>query len=146
MSITLTTPNDTLDWGRKLAGELRAGDVVALCGQLGAGKTQATKGLVLGLGSEAPVTSPTFTLLHEYSQGRLPVFHFDFYRMEAAEEVLTVGWDDILDEPGVVIVEWADLFPELLPAHTRWFQFTTQPDGSRLVQALNGPPPAAQRD
>lgn len=133
MTTQLPTPESTLAWGRDLAASLSAGDVVALCGNLGAGKTQATKGIVEGMGSAAAVTSPTFTLVHEYADGRLPVFHFDFYRMERAEEVLTVGWDDILDEPGVVIVEWADLFPDLLPPHTRWFQFTTQQDGSRLV-------------
>ena len=133
MSTRLTTPEATFDWGRELAASLRAGDVVALCGQLGAGKTQATKGILAGLGSQAAVTSPTFTLVHEYPDGRLPVFHFDFYRMDSAEEVLTVGWDDILDEPGVVIIEWADLFPELLPPHTRWFRLKPQPDGSREV-------------
>lgn len=134
MSTRLATPESTLAWGRELAASLNAGDVVALCGNLGAGKTQATKGIVEGLGSQAAVTSPTFTLVHEYADGRLPVFHFDFYRMERAEEVLTVGWDDILDEPGVVIVEWADLFSDLLPPHTRWFQFTAQPDGARVVE------------
>ena len=134
MSARLATPEATFDWGRELAASLEAGDVIALCGQLGAGKTQATKGILAGLGSQAAVTSPTFTLVHEYTDGRLPVFHFDFYRMDSAEEVLTVGWDDILDEPGVVIIEWADLFPELLPPHTRWFQFSAQEDGSRLVQ------------
>ncbi len=133
MSKLLPTPEATFDWGRELAASLRAGDVVALCGQLGAGKTQATKGILAGLGSQAAVTSPTFTLVHEYTDGRLPVFHFDFYRMDSAEEVLTVGWDDILDEPGVVIIEWADLFPELLPPHTRWFHLTPKPDGSREV-------------
>lgn len=133
MSTRLPTPEATFDWGRDLAASLRAGDVVALCGQLGAGKTQATKGILDGLGSQAAVTSPTFTLVHEYTDGRLPVFHFDFYRMDSAEEVLTVGWDDILDEPGVVIIEWADLFPELLPPHTRWFHLTPQTDGSREV-------------
>ena len=131
-SVTLATPEATFDWGRELAASLQPGDVIALCGQLGAGKTQATKGIVAGLGSQAAVTSPTFTLVHEYTDGRLPIFHFDFYRMDSAEEVLTVGWDDILDEPGVVIIEWADLFRELLPPHTRWFQFTPQEDGSRL--------------
>jgi len=132
MSTHLATPEATFDWGRELAASLQPGDVIALCGQLGAGKTQATKGIVAGLGSQAAVTSPTFTLVHEYTDGRLPIFHFDFYRMDSAEEVLTVGWDDILDEPGVVIIEWADLFRELLPPHTRWFQFTAQEDGSRL--------------
>ena len=139
MSTRLATADDTRRWGLTLAESLQAGDVVALCGQLGAGKTQATKGIVAGLGSLADVTSPTFTLVHEYTDGRLPVFHFDFYRMEQSGEVLTLGWDEILDEPGVVIVEWADLFPELLPPHTRWFQFTLQPDGAREVMERQGP-------
>ncbi len=139
MSTRLATADDTRLWGLTLAESLQAGDVVALCGQLGAGKTQATKGIVAGLGSQADVTSPTFTLVHEYTDGRLPVFHFDFYRMEQSGEVLTLGWDEILDEPGVVIVEWADLFPELLPPHTRWFQFTQQPDGAREVRERQAP-------
>ncbi len=138
MSTLLATADDTRLWGITLAESLQVGDVVALCGQLGAGKTQATKGIVVGLGSQADVTSPTFTLVHEYTDGRLPVFHFDFYRMEQSGEVLTLGWDEILDEPGVVIVEWADLFPELLPPHTRWFQFTLQQDGSREVIERQG--------
>lgn len=117
----LHSPEETLEWGRELAGNLRAGDVIALCGNLGAGKTQAAKGIALGLGSAADVTSPTFTLVHEYTDGRLPLFHFDFYRMKDEAEVLALGWDEFLDEPGVVLVEWADRFPALLPPRTRWF-------------------------
>ncbi|MFM2142034.1 MAG: tRNA ((37)-N6)-threonylcarbamoyltransferase complex ATPase subunit type 1 TsaE [Verrucomicrobiota bacterium] len=130
---TLATPEDAHAWGLKLADSLAEGDVVALCGTLGAGKTQITRGIVAGMNSEADVTSPTFTLVHEYRDGRLPVFHFDFYRMDSATEVIGIGWDDILAEPGIVIVEWADLFPDLLPPHTRWFQIDIQPDGSRLI-------------
>lgn len=130
---TLATPEDAHAWGLKLADSLAEGDVVALCGTLGAGKTQITRGIVAGMNSEADVTSPTFTLVHEYRDGRLPVFHFDFYRMDHATEVIGIGWDDILAEPGVVIVEWADLFPDLLPPHTRWFQIDIQPDGARLI-------------
>lgn len=139
MTITLPTPEATHDWGRELAESLKAGDVVALCGHLGAGKTQVTKGLVAGMGSVADVTSPTFTLVHEYLDGRLPLFHFDFYRMDEAAQVLTVGWDDIMDEPGVVIVEWADLFPELLPEHARWFYFESLPTGERRVKECPAP-------
>lgn len=135
----LATPEDTLTWGRALGAGLAAGDVVALCGPLGAGKTQAAKGIVAGLGSQAAVTSPTFTLVHEYRDGRLPVFHFDFYRHERPGAVLAAGWDDILDEPGVVVVEWADRFPELLPAHARWFVFEPLPDGSRRVMEKTAP-------
>ncbi len=140
MTALLATPEATLEWGRELAQSLESGAVIALCGHLGAGKTQATKGIVAGLESEASVTSPTFTLVHEYVDGRLPIYHFDFYRMERPEEVLSVGWDDFLDEPGVVIVEWADLFADLLPPQTRWFRFESLPTGERRVMET---PPAA---
>ena len=130
---TLATAEDAQAWGAQLAQSLSAGDVVALCGTLGAGKTQITRGIVAGMGSQAAVTSPTFTLVHEYLDGRLPVFHFDFYRMDSAAEVIGIGWDEFLMEPGVVIVEWADMFPELLPENTRWFHIEPQPDGARQV-------------
>jgi len=107
--------------------------VVALCGQLGAGKTHVVKGLLAGLGSDEDATSPTFSLVHEYAKARLPVFHFDFYRMEREGDLLNIGWDEYLDEPGVVIVEWADLFPGLLPAHAQWYRLEALPEGGRRV-------------
>jgi tRNA threonylcarbamoyladenosine biosynthesis protein TsaE len=134
----LASVDDTISWGRELAASLKAGDVVALVGTLGAGKTHATKGLVAGLGSTVEVSSPTFTLVHEYTGGRLPAFHFDFYRLDAPQEVLNIGWDDYLDAGGVVIVEWADKFPELMPEGTRWFQFEMLPDGARAVEEREG--------
>lgn len=131
--IHLRTADDAHAWGMQLSPSLEAGAVIALVGTLGAGKTQITRGIVAGMASEAAVTSPTFTLVHEYLDGRLPVFHFDFYRMERAGEVIGLGWDEFLQEAGVIIVEWADLFPELLPPATRWFQIEALPDGSRHV-------------
>ncbi len=130
---TLATADDAHTWGMQLAPTLAAGDVIALVGNLGAGKTQITRGIVAGMESKADVTSPTFTLVHEYLDGRLPIFHFDFYRMESAAEVIGVGWDEFLSEPGIIIVEWADMFPDLMPPHTRWFHIEAQPDGSRAV-------------
>ncbi len=131
--ITLATADDAHAWGMQLAPTLAAGDVIALCGTLGAGKTQITRGIVAGMQSQAAVTSPTFTLVHEYVDGRLPVFHFDFYRMESAAEVIGIGWDEFLTEPGVIIVEWADMFPDLMPPPTRWFHIHAMQDGSRTV-------------
>ena len=131
----LSTAEDTMAWGKALAAGLRPGNVVALCGQLGAGKTHVVKGLLVGLGSAEDVTSPTFSLVHEYQRARLPVFHFDFYRMTSEAELLNIGWDEYLDEPGVVVVEWADLFPALLPAHAQWFQLEVLPEGGRRVTA-----------
>ena len=109
------------------------GDVIALVGDLGAGKTHWTKGFVAALGAASPVTSPTFGIVHEYDGGRLPVRHLDFYRIESEAELLALGWDEILDAPGVVIVEWADKFPDLLPAGTQWFRFEIGPAGTRKV-------------
>lgn len=119
--------------GAQAAAGARAGAVIALVGGLGAGKTHWTKGFVAGLGSAAEVTSPTFGLVHEYPGGRLPVFHLDFYRLEHPDELLAIGWDEILDSGGVVIAEWADKFPGLLPENTVWLEFAITADGARVV-------------
>lgn len=113
---------ETFAHGRALAGSLRAGDVLALDGDLGAGKTHFVKGIAAGLGCDGDVTSPTFTLVHEYTGGRLPLFHFDFYRLETEDETLRLGLDDYLGADGVLVIEWAGKFPALLPVHTRWFR------------------------
>lgn len=109
--------------GWQFAENLKAGDVVGLCGDLGTGKTHFVKGLAASLGAKTEVNSPTFTLVHEYTGGRLPVFHCDFYRLNTEAEVVGIGFDDYLDEGGVLVIEWADKFRSLLPAHTRWIQF-----------------------
>ncbi len=133
MPVVLNTEAETVAYGARVAADLSAGDTLALVGDLGAGKTHFTKGIVAGLGCDASVTSPTFTLVHEYTGGRLPVFHFDFYRLESAEELLNIGWDDYLDASGVAVVEWADKFPDLLPANTQWWQFNIFPEGARTL-------------
>lgn len=120
--------------GRAAAALAMRGSVIALVGGLGAGKTHWTKGFVAGIGSSAEVTSPTFGLVHEYPGGRLPVFHLDFYRLEAEEELLAIGWDELLDQDGVIIAEWGDKFPGLLPPETTWLHFTVEPGGSRTVR------------
>ncbi len=134
----LRTPEDTIAFGQAFAGTLESGDVVALCGELGAGKTHLVKGLVAGLGAECAVTSPTFTLIHEYRGGRLPVFHADWYRVEEEQELLKIGIDDYLAEEGVVIVEWADKFRAVLPARTRWIELRFLEDGTREVTDSGG--------
>ncbi len=122
-----------MDFGRTVAETLQRGDVLALSGDLGAGKTHFVKGLTAGLGADAPVTSPTFTLIHEYIGGRLPVYHFDFYRLEDEDEALKIGLDEYLDGGGISGIEWADKFPALLPAHTRWLSFSHGPEGARQI-------------
>ena len=127
-------------FGRELAESLRPGDVVGLIGDLGAGKTHLSKAIVAGLGARETVTSPTFTLIHEYLSGRLPVYHFDFYRAEEPEEIVGIGWDDYLDRDGVILVEWADKFPGLLPSGARWLQLSVTGPERRTVTFLSTAP------
>lgn len=121
--------------GREIGRAARAGEVIALVGDLGAGKTTLTQGIVEGLGYEEAVTSPTFSLVQEYLGGRLEVFHFDFYRVEDEHELLDLGWDDYLDREGVVIVEWPTLHPDLLPKGTRWLELSHIGEG-RIINAI----------
>jgi tRNA threonylcarbamoyladenosine biosynthesis protein TsaE len=107
--------------------------VLALCGELGAGKTQFVKGLAAGLGYQGEVTSPTFTLIHEYLGGRLPLYHFDFYRLETEDEALRLGLEEYFLGDGVCVVEWADKFPALLPPGTRWLHFAIGGDSERTI-------------
>jgi tRNA threonylcarbamoyladenosine biosynthesis protein TsaE len=103
----------------EIAGTLDQNAVVALRGDLGSGKTEFARGLVLGLGSNDPVTSPTFAIAHEYGGAAFPVYHFDFYRMEDSTEFETCGFEECVGS-GLVIAEWADHFAERLPPQTLW--------------------------
>jgi tRNA threonylcarbamoyladenosine biosynthesis protein TsaE len=133
------SPAETFNHGRTLAESLRPGDVIALCGDLGAGKTHFVKGLAAELGCDPDaVTSPTFTLINEYTGGRLPLFHFDLYRLESEDELLRVGLDDYLESNGIVAIEWADKFPALLPRGTRWLHFGHTEDGRRTIEEKRG--------
>jgi tRNA threonylcarbamoyladenosine biosynthesis protein TsaE len=126
---------ETAALGRERATRLRAGDVVALAGDLGTGKTQFVKGLVAGLGSAAAVTSPTFTFLHEYTAGRLPVYHFDFYRLENCEAALRLGLDDYFFGEGVSVIEWADRFRDLIPDNAYWISFEMKSETARIIRS-----------
>ena len=119
--------------GARLAGKIQAGDVLALVGDLAAGKTQLVKGLAKGLGSEEVVTSPTFTLVHEYQRGRLPIYHFDFYRIENLAALQAIGFDEIVFGDGVSVIEWADRFAEAIPAQARWIKFEIVSEDQRRI-------------
>ena len=130
------SPAQTAARGRALAADARPGEVWALVGDLGAGKTHFVQGIAAGVGALGPATSPTFALVHEYVGGRLPVFHFDFYRLETAGEALALGLEEYFDGGGLTVVEWADKFPALLPPGTRWFRFETgDGDRRRIVES-----------
>ncbi len=124
---------ETVAYGGRRAQSLHAGDVLALAGDLGTGKTQFVKGLVAGLGSDDEVTSPTFTLIHEYTSGRLPIYHIDFYRLNHRDELRQLGLEDYFNGEGVCVIEWADRFPEILPARAEWFWFETRSENERAI-------------
>ncbi len=108
--------NDTFEYGRKFGEKAKAGDVYLLDGELGVGKTVFTKGFGKGLGIDTPISSPTFTILKEYDEGRLPMYHFDVYRVGSEDEMEEIGFFDKLDNAdGVILIEWAKLIPGLIP-------------------------------
>ena len=111
------TERETYEMGVRMGRESRAGQVYALIGDLGVGKTVFTKGLAFGLGVEEPVSSPTFTIVQSYEEGRLPFYHFDVYRIGDAEEMDEIGYEDYIYGDGVSLIEWADLIEEILPEH-----------------------------
>lgn len=123
----------TITFAREWSRTLQPNDVVGLTGDLGAGKTHFVKGLLAGLEIKGEATSPTFTLLHEYRGGRLPVYHFDFYRLQSPREVEEIGFDDYLCEGGVTVIEWADRFPEILPKRARWLRLETTDENNRVI-------------
>lgn len=125
----------------RLASDLKPGDVLALVGDLGAGKTEFTRGLglALELPSDVPVCSPSYLLLNLYSGGRLPLAHVDGYFMEDGDDLERAGLADLLADGWVVVVEWAERVADALPQHTRWIHLSPGPaSGSRRV-TLGGP-------
>ena len=127
------SPAETEAIGRQLAERIDVGGVLALKGELGSGKTLFVKGLVAGLGSSADVTSPTFTIAHEYRGGRLPVYHFDFFRLEDSQSLARLGLDDYFFGDGVSVIEWADRFPEFIPEQARPILFEIKSNTQRTI-------------
>ena len=125
---------ETLAFGRQLAATLRPGDVLALTGELGAGKTCLVKGIAAGLGILQNVTSPTFTLIHEYRGGRLPLAHIDLYRLETSGAAVAIGIEDYLSGPGVAVIEWSERIEALLPAQTKRIHLTVVDETTRQIE------------
>tara|TARA_B100001750_G_scaffold238608_1_gene245364 strand:+ start:321 stop:761 length:441 start_codon:yes stop_codon:yes gene_type:complete len=124
------SPEETFSEGRQFAESLSARDVVALTGELGSGKTIFTQGIAAGLGVEDIVNSPTFKLIGEYDSTP-PLYHFDFYRLELAEEAVALGIDYYFLGEGICVVEWADIFPQLIPADAIRVSITAQRESRR---------------
>jgi len=132
-SIISHSPQETFEFGKQFAAGLKPGSVLALSGDLGAGKTHFVKGLAVGLGIETEATSPTFTLIHEYTGGRMPLFHIDLYRLEEPEEALNIGLDEYLDSNGVTAIEWADKFESLIPDYATKIRIRVLEGDSREI-------------
>ena len=125
---------ETIELGRRIAAELPPKAVVLLVGNLGAGKTTLAKGIVEGLGAgvSEEVASPTFTLIHEYGGGR--VYHIDLYRLEEEREVATLGLDELFEREAVVLIEWGERFPRLLPAERIEIYLRAGDDDTREIE------------
>ena len=119
MQITTYSADETQALGTKLAKRLQPGDVIAYVGDLGAGKTALTRGIAQGLGITDIVTSPTYTIVNEYLTGRLPLFHFDMYRLGSSDELFDIGWEDYLARGGVCAVEWSENVEDALQGAIR---------------------------
>ena len=134
------TADDTRAVGRAVGELLETGDVVSLTGDLGAGKTTFVQGAAGALGVDQPVLSPTFTLVREY-RGRLPVYHLDVYRLERVQDVVDLGFDELVDAGGVVLIEWGDAIDQLLPPdHVRVELTLAGEDDARTIRVdLRGP-------
>ncbi len=135
-TIILNNEEDTARYGLELARRLEPGDVVALIGELGTGKTSLTKYIAEGLGISEMLSSPTFNIVKEYRSGRLPLFHFDVYRLGDGEELLDIGGEEYFDAGGVCIIEWADIVMSVLPENTLIveLEYTDKEGERRLVE------------
>ena len=140
MEFITNSPEETEKIGERLAQKLAPGTVLAYRGDLGAGKTAFTRGLARGLGYREPVTSPTYTIVNEYLGGRLPLFHFDMYRLNGSEDLFDIGWEDYLSRGGVCAVEWSEQVADALPEGTVYVTLTRHPehDGWRSITVEGG--------
>ena len=137
MEFITNSPIETEAVGMALAEKLSAGDVIAYEGDLGAGKTAFTRGLARGLGIADPVTSPTYTIVNEYLSGRLPLFHFDMYRLSSVDDLFDIGWEDYLERGGICAVEWSENVAEAMADAIR-VKIEKTGDESRRITIAGG--------
>lgn len=126
---------ETRELGMRLAEKLQAGDVILLEGELGAGKSELARGIAKGLGVTETVTSPSFTILNVYESGRIPLYHFDWYRLESAEELFELGMDEYLGGDGIALVEWPERCPEAVPEDYLRIRITAEDENRRKLTA-----------
>ena len=132
MTIFSNSSEETFEAGKALAKKLSPGDVLAFHGDLGAGKTVFVRGLAEGLGLDARVTSPTFTIVNEY-EGTIPLFHFDMYRLSGSDDLFEIGWEDYLTRGGICAVEWSEITEDAFPDNTININIRKIDDNSREI-------------
>ena len=137
MEFVTNSPMETENVGCRLAQALRPGAVIAYCGDLGAGKTAFTRGLAKGLGCTDMVTSPTYTIVNEYLSGRIPLFHFDMYRLASSDDLWDIGWEDYLERGGVCAVEWSENVTDAME-HAIWVRIEKTGEESRRITIEGG--------
>ena len=137
MEFFTQSPEQTEAVGAALGRVVRPGTVIAYQGDLGAGKTAITRGLARGLGITEPVTSPTYTIVNEYLSGRLPLFHFDMYRLSCAEDLWDIGWEDYLERGGVCAVEWSENVADAMESPI-WVRIEKTGEESRRITLEGG--------
>jgi len=129
---------ETRALGEELSSSLQPGDVVVLEGELGAGKSELARGIARGLGVRETVTSPSFTILNVYESGRCPLYHFDWYRLESADELYELGMDEYLGGDGIAVVEWAERCPEAVPENPIRITLDVTGEESRRIKVRRG--------
>lgn len=139
MQFVSHSTQETEQFGEEVAKSLRGGDVLAFTGSLGMGKTAFTRGLARGLGCRGRVTSPTFTIVNEY-EGKMPLFHFDMYRLGSSDELFDIGWDDYLARGGVCAVEWSERVSDALPDDTIYVDIARgeEDENTRTITVTGG--------
>lgn len=135
--LTTGSAEETVGFGRKLSSKLGLGDIIALYGELGTGKTQVVKGICSALGVKDVVNSPTFIIVNEYSSDKIPfIFHFDLYRMRTTQEVINIGFEDYLGRNGLILIEWPELIKNILPSSTKniYLSYNGNNENSRIIK------------
>ena len=128
---------ETRALGEELSASLKPGDVVVLRGELGAGKSELTRGIAKGLGVTENVTSPSFTILNVYESGRCPLYHFDWYRLESEDELYELGMDEYLGGDGIAVVEWAERCPDAVPDGATEIRIEVEGDEKRAISVID---------
>ena len=127
--------NQTLGIGRKIARKLQAGDIICLFGQLGSGKTVLTKGIASGLGiKKSEVISPSFVLIRQYTKAKIPLYHFDLYRLKQPKDILCLGYEEYLYDEGITVIEWADRLEGFLPVEYLKIEINIKEKNRRVFQ------------